>query len=45
MIKELNQKLINKKISAKELAEQYLDRIKEKDSELNTYITVTENKL
>ncbi len=42
MIKELNQKLINKKISAKELAEQYLDRIKEKDSELNTYITVTE---
>ena len=42
MIKELNQKLINKEISAKELAEQYLDRIKEKNLELNSFITITE---
>jgi aspartyl-tRNA(Asn)/glutamyl-tRNA(Gln) amidotransferase subunit A len=42
MIKELNQKLTNKEISAKELAEQYLNRIQEKNSELNAYITITE---
>jgi len=42
MIKELHQKLVNKEISAKQLAEQYLICIKDKNPELNAFITVTE---
>ncbi|MFH1610297.1 MAG: Asp-tRNA(Asn)/Glu-tRNA(Gln) amidotransferase subunit GatA [Patescibacteria group bacterium] len=41
MIKELHEKLINKEISAKELTEQYLDSIKNKNPELNAFITIT----
>jgi aspartyl-tRNA(Asn)/glutamyl-tRNA(Gln) amidotransferase subunit A len=40
MIKELHEKLINKKISAVELAEDYLNRAKKSD--LNVFITITE---
>ncbi len=42
MIKELHKKLITKQISAKELAEDYLNRIKDKNPELNAFITITE---
>ncbi len=41
MIKELHKKLVNKEISAVELTQEYLDRIKKSD--LNAFITVTEN--
>lgn len=48
MIKELHQKLINKKVSATELIQEYLDRIKKSDpvksdgAGLNAFITVTD---
>jgi len=42
MIKELHHKLINKQISATELTQDYLAHIKEKNPELNAFITVAE---
>ena len=43
-IAELRKALDTKKISAREVTEYYLDRIKKYDSELECYITVTEEK-
>lgn len=43
-IAELREALDSKKISAREVTEYYLDRIKKYDSELECYITVTEEK-
>ncbi|HBO17214.1 MAG: Glutamyl-tRNA(Gln) amidotransferase subunit A [Candidatus Moranbacteria bacterium GW2011_GWE2_35_2-] len=43
MIKELHNKLVNKKITAVELAESYFARIKEKDGEIGAYLTLTED--
>lgn len=42
MIKELRKKLDNKEISAVELTQQYLERIKQRNSELNAYVLVVE---
>lgn len=41
MIRELHQKLVDKKITAVELAEQYFAVIEKKDKELNAYLTLT----
>ena len=41
MIKELHKKLINKEISATQLAEQYFDAISKKDPEILAYLTLT----
>lgn len=41
MIRELHQKLVDKKITAVELAQQYFDVIGKKDKELNAYLTLT----
>jgi len=41
-ITELREKLLAKELSAKEITQYYLDRIKKYDEELNTYITVCE---
>lgn len=43
-IAELREALDSKKVSAREVTEYYLDRIKKYDSELECYITVTEEK-
>lgn len=43
-IAELREALDTKKVSAREVTEYYLDRIKKYDSELECYITVTEEK-
>ncbi len=42
MIKELHQKLVEKKISSVELTKQYLKRIKERNSEINAFLSVDE---
>ncbi len=42
MIKQLHEKLMSKQISATELAQDYLVRIKNKNPELNAFITITE---
>ncbi|MFH1456828.1 MAG: Asp-tRNA(Asn)/Glu-tRNA(Gln) amidotransferase subunit GatA [Patescibacteria group bacterium] len=42
MIRKLHEKLINKEISAKELTEDYLNKIKNKNTELNAFITISE---
>lgn len=42
MIRELHEKLINKEITAQQLAEEYLARIKEKNPQINAYLTITE---
>ncbi len=42
MIKQLHEKLINKEISATELTQDYLSRIKNKNPILNAFITITE---
>ena len=39
---ELKEKLKNREISAREIATAYLDRIKDKEPEINAFITVTE---
>lgn len=41
MIRELHEKLVNKEITAVELAQQYFDAIEKKDSEIEAYLTVT----
>ena len=41
MIRELHQKLINREITATELAEQYFAVIEKKDGDLNAYLTLT----
>lgn len=41
-ITELREKLLSKELSAKEITEYYLERIKKHDERLNTYITVCE---
>jgi aspartyl-tRNA(Asn)/glutamyl-tRNA(Gln) amidotransferase subunit A len=41
MIKEIHQKLVNKKISATELTEQYLQKIEKLDSQVKAFLTVT----
>jgi aspartyl-tRNA(Asn)/glutamyl-tRNA(Gln) amidotransferase subunit A len=43
MIKELNEKLKNGEISSVELTKEYFARIKEKDSEIGAYLTLTED--
>lgn len=43
-IAELREALDSKKVSAREVTEYYLDRIKKYDAELECYITVTEEK-
>lgn len=43
-VRELRKLLDSKEISAKELAKEYFDRIKTYDSEIESYITVTEEK-
>lgn len=43
MLRELRKKLDNKEIGAKELCRGYLDRIKQKDEKLNSFITVCED--
>jgi aspartyl-tRNA(Asn)/glutamyl-tRNA(Gln) amidotransferase subunit A len=40
MIKELHEKLKNKKISSVKLTEDYLDKIEEKDKKLNAFLSV-----
>ena len=42
-IKELHEALKNKKVSAREVVISYLDKIKEKNGELNVYLEVFEN--
>lgn len=42
-IYELHKQLADKKVSSVELTQQYLDNIKQKDSELNAFITVCED--
>lgn len=39
---ELKEKLKNKEISAREVVSAYMDRVKEKEPEINAFITVTE---
>lgn len=41
MIRELHQKLINREITAVELAQQYFNRIAEKDKDIFAYLTLT----
>jgi len=41
MIRELHEKLINREITAVELAQQYFDRIAEKDKDIFAYLTLT----
>lgn len=41
-ITELREKLLSKELSAKEITQYYLDRIKKYDEKLNSYITVCE---
>lgn len=41
MIKELHSKLINKEITATELAQQYFDVIEKRDGEIGAYLTLT----
>lgn len=43
-VKELREMLDKKEISSKELTKEYIDRIKKYDSEIESYITVTEEK-
>lgn len=43
-IKELQQQLQDKKVSATELSQHYLARINELDGQINSYITVTDEK-
>ncbi|HAT74480.1 MAG TPA: Asp-tRNA(Asn)/Glu-tRNA(Gln) amidotransferase GatCAB subunit A, partial [Candidatus Moranbacteria bacterium] len=43
MIRELHNKLINKKISAVALAEQYFAKIAEKDKDIFAYLTLTKD--
>ncbi len=42
-VSELQEDLKNKKISSVELTQHFLDRIKKIDSELNSFITITED--
>ena len=42
MIKELHKKLVEKKISSVELTKQYLERIKERNLEINAFLSVNE---
>ncbi|MFA4817653.1 MAG: Asp-tRNA(Asn)/Glu-tRNA(Gln) amidotransferase subunit GatA [Parcubacteria group bacterium] len=43
MIRELHEKLVNKEITAIELAQQYFDRIAEKDKDIFAYLTPTKD--
>jgi len=43
MIRELHEKLINKKITAVQLAEEYFARIAEKDKDIFAYLTLTKD--
>ncbi len=43
-VKDLREMLDKKEISSKELTKEYIDRIKKYDSEIESYITVTEEK-
>lgn len=42
MIKELHDKLVKKEITSEELTKQYLKRIKERNSEINSFLSVDE---
>ena len=42
--RELSQALAARELSAREAASAYLERIREQDPQLNTYITVTEDR-
>lgn len=44
MIKELHEKLLAKKITAVELAEEYFARIEAKNGDLNAYLTITKER-
>jgi len=44
MIKELHQKLINKEITATELVSNYFNVIKDKDKDINAFLTLLEEK-
>jgi len=43
MIRDLHQKLINHEVTAVELAQQYFDRIEEKDKDIFAYLTLTKD--
>jgi aspartyl-tRNA(Asn)/glutamyl-tRNA(Gln) amidotransferase subunit A len=43
MIRELHNKLINRKITSEQLTLDYFDRIEKKDKDLNAYLTLTKN--
>lgn len=43
MIRDLHNKLINREITATELANQYFDAIEKSDKDLNAYLTVTKD--
>lgn len=43
MIRDLHNKLINREITATELANQYFDAIEKNDKDLNAYLTVTKD--
>ncbi len=45
MIRELHEQLMSKTKSAEQLALEYLDRIKEKDSEIGAYLTVLDQEV
>jgi len=42
MIKELHQRLVNREITSEELTKKYLERIKERNSEINGFLSVDE---
>jgi len=42
-IEKLRQKLLDKEISAVELTKEYLEKIKRKDKEINSFLTITED--
>lgn len=42
MIKDLHQKLVNKEISSVDLTKKYLETIKEKDKDIQAFLTITE---
>ena len=44
-VSELQEDLKNKKVSSVELTKHFLDRIKKIDSELNSFITITEDEV
>ena len=41
MIRELHEKLVNREITATQLAEEYFDAIEKKDKEIGAYLTLT----